>query len=277
MNPQIGKTYTLKALSKGEKGFWLDAGDREVLLSNKWIPKSFQTGDEIEVFLFRDSEDRPAAIPLKPLAQLGECALMRITDLEPFGAFAEWGIPKDLLIPRSEQLRPLRIGESVLVKVLLDPDTERLIGTTRILDTLITDTSELRGSQEVDVFLISLVEMGWKAVVNHRFQGFFYNDDLPSGALPGKAYRAYIKNIRSDGKLDLSTRPLGFARVVPQSREQILQALKNAGGYLSLHDGSSPEEIQKLLGLSKKSFKAAIGTLYKEKIILLEKSGIRLI
>lgn len=264
---QMGTVQRLTASRDTANGLYFTDGESEILLPRSEVPMGWVPGIETELFLYRDSEDRPTATRKRPLAQLGEAAVMEVVDLAPAGAFVRWGLLKDLLIPHTEQAVPLAKGQSVLVLVLLDEDTDRLYGTTKLTGHLDRDVSGLAMGQEVSCVVWKLHELGWTVLVENRWQGLIYRDETRA-LKPGETLRGWISQIR-EGKLDIRLRPQGFRDANPDAEGKILAALSKAGGRLALNDKSAPDEIQAVLGLSKKAFKAACGTLYRKGLVTL--------
>lgn len=260
----MGTTMRLKAVRQTDNGFYFSDGDSEILLPRSEVPGDWSPGVEADLFLYRDSEDRPTATRRKPEAEVGQSAFLEVVDTGPIGAFARWGLLKDLLIPHSEQAVPLVAGQKALVLVLLDGETDRLFGTTKLTAHLSHDISGFRLGQEVACRAWKLHPQGWTVLVEHRWQGLVYRNESPGPLLPGEALRGWIYQLRDDGKIDVRLRPQGFTSANPEAEARILAALEKAGGRLSVSDRSSPGEIQALLGLSKKAFKTACGTLLRK-------------
>jgi len=265
----MGTTMRLTAARETDNGFYFTDGESEILLPRSEIPEGWAPGVVADLFLYRDSEDRPTATLRRPAAELGQTAFLEVVDTGPVGAFVRWGLLKDLLIPHSEQAVPLVPGQKVLVMVLLDDATDRLYGTTKLTPHLSQDLSGLRLGQQVTCRVWKLHDQGWTVVVNHRWQGLIYRNESPTTLVPGEELPGWIVTLRDDGKLDVRLRPQGFALANPDAEARILGALDRAGGQLRLNDRSSPDEIQRVLGLSKKAFKTACGTLKKKGQIVL--------
>jgi predicted RNA-binding protein (virulence factor B family) len=270
----MGTTVRLKAARQTDNGFYFTDGEAEILLPRSEIPEDWRPGVEADLFLYRDSEDRPTATRRRPAAEVGQAALMDIVDVGAIGAFAGWGLLKDLLIPKGEQAVPLTVGQKVLVMVLLDPNTDRLYGTTKLAGYLSKDVSGFRLGQEVNLRVWKLHDQGWSVLVEHRWQGLVYRNETPQSLRPGEELKGYIYQLRDDGKIDVRLRPQGFQSANPDAEERILGALAKAGGKLGLTDKSDPGEIQAILGLSKKAFKTACGTLLKKGRIVLGEGSI---
>jgi len=260
----MGTTQRLRAARETDNGFYFTDGEAEILLPRSELAEGWKVGVEADLFLYRDSEDRPTATRRRPAAEVGQAALLEVVSVTPIGAFARWGLLKDLLIPRGEQAVPLTVGQQVLVLVLLDEETDRLYGSTKITGWLSKDLSAFRDGQEVTGRVWKLHDQGWTILVEHRWQGLVYRTEAPRDLRPGEELKLWIVNRREDGKLDLRLRPQGFTAANPDAEQRILDALAKAGGRLGLGDKSDPAEIQAMLGLSKKAFKAACGTLFKK-------------
>jgi len=263
----MGTTMRLTAARETDNGFYFTDGEAEVLLPRSEIPEDWKPGVEADLFLYRDSEDRPTATRRQPAAEVGQTALLEVVDTSPIGAFVGWGLLKDLLVPLSEQTVPLTVGQKVLVMVQLDTETDRLYGTTKFLNRLSKDLSGFRLGQEVSCRVWKLHDQGWSVLVEHHWQGLLYRNETPRALLPGEALQAWIYQLREDGKIDLRLRPQGFQAANPDAETRILAALERSGGKLALGDKSDPAEIQALLGLSKKAFKTACGTLLKRGLL----------
>ncbi len=273
---EIGIFQNLQAVRSTPHGMILhDAEGDDVLLPKKYQPAQLQEGDYIEVFVYTDSEDWPIATTQQPLAVRNQFAYLTVKEVSSLGAWMDIGLDKDLLVPFSEQPHKLHAGESCPIYVYLDETTNRLVGSARLRRFL--DQSELSVSEgeAVNLFLTGRSDLGMKAIVNERHEGLIFDSDIFGPLQPGQRLRAYIKKIREDNKLDLRLQPKGYAKVEPNA-DKILHELREAGGFLPLHDKSDPDAIREQLHMSKKTFKKAIGGLYKEGQIVLEDHGIRL-
>ncbi|WP_075965033.1 CvfB family protein [Parabacteroides massiliensis] len=274
---EIGKYNTLKIVKDLDFGVYLDGGDGvEILLPARYVPKNVKPGDEVEVFIYHDNEGRLIATTAKPLAQVGEFQFMEVKSVNNTGAFLEWGLMKDLLVPFKEQKMPMREGKWYLVYVHVDHVTGRIVASARVdkyLDNVIPDYSF---NQEVDLLVAEETEIGYKVIINNTHWGLVYHSEVFQRLEKGEHVKGYIKEVREDEKIDVSLTPLGYQKVEGISKI-ILDSLKAQGGYIAVHDKSEPELIYSLFRCSKKAFKQAIGALYKQKIINLETEGIRLI
>jgi len=273
----IGKTYELDVLKTVEFGFYLDAKDLgEVLLPRKYALDGLSVGDTIEVFLYLDSEDRPVATTQKPKAQVGEFAYLKVLANTDVGAFLDWGLDKDVLVPFSEQPRPMKVGHSYLVYLYLDKVDGRITASAKI-DKFLDDEKphKFKPQQAVNLIIANSTDLGYKAIVNHSHWGVLYKDDVYQRLSFGQYIKGYIKHIRPDGRIDLSLQ--GGQETRDKYSEIILNYLKRHNGFAAVHDKSDPQLISELFGMSKGAFKKAIGGLYKQRIITIEKDGIRLI
>ena len=274
---EIGKYNTLKIVKDLDFGVYLDGGDGvEILLPARYVPKNVKPGDEVEVFIYHDNEGRLIATTAKPLAQVGEFQFMEVKSANNTGAFLEWGLMKDLLVPFKEQKMPMREGKWYLVYVHVDHVTGRIVASARVdkyLDNVIPDYSF---NQEVDLLVAEETEIGYKVIINNTHWGLVYHSEVFQRLEKGEHVKGYIKEVREDEKIDVSLTPLGYQKVEGISKI-ILDSLKAQGGYIAVHDKSEPELIYSLFRCSKKAFKQAIGALYKQKIINIETEGIRLI
>ncbi|MCB0586401.1 MAG: GntR family transcriptional regulator [Phaeodactylibacter sp.] len=274
---EIGKYNTLKAARQIAHGMvLLDAEGDDVLLPKKFVPEGLAPGDEVEVFVYTDSEDWPVATTQRPKAILGQFAYLTVKDVTTFGAFLDWGLDKDLLAPFSEQAHKMERGKSYLVYLLLDEQTDRLIASSKINRYLELENIQLKEGEEVNLLIGPPTDIGFIAIINHRYRGLLYKNELFRPVQSGAQCKGFVKTIRPDKKIDLSLRKPGYAHVEPNA-ERILQLLEQNNGFLNLHDKSSPAEITARLQMSKKTFKKAIGALYKQRLIRIEEDGIYLV
>ena len=273
----IGQYNRLTALRMTSVGMYLgDDDDNDVLLPNKYVPDDLREGDEIEVFIYTDSEDRPIATTLRPAVVRDSFAALKCVALSSFGAFMDWGLEKDLLVPTKAQEDPMSEGRWYVVYCGYDADTDRLIGSSKI-NALIVDEApeELKEGDEVTALIYERTDLGLNAVVNDQFRGLFYANELFKPLRIGDKVKAYVKRIREDLRVDLSLQPAGYAKVEPNA-QAILDKLKAQNGFLPLTDSSEPQVIYKHLEMSKKTFKKAVGALYKDRKIVLKEDGIYL-
>ena len=271
---QIGETCTLSIVSTPQHGYYLDGGDLgEILLPKRYAPRGMKPGDELEVFLYLDSEDRPIATTEKPYARVGEFTSLQVVDMAPFGAFLDWGLPKDILVPKSEMPRPMEKGKFYVVKILMDEASNRIIASARLDRHMSTDTGMFEQGQEVEITIAQFTDMGCKVIVENHCWGLLYDNEIFQELRRGEVTVAYVKKVREDGKLDLILQKPGYEAIDPIS-ENIMDALEQMDGFLPYNDKSAPEDIYEAFGISKKAFKKAIGALYKSRQIRIEENGI---
>ncbi len=270
---ELGRINTLKVQAIDSGGAWFAGDQLRILLPKREVPPQTAPGDELAVFVYLNSEGLPVATLKHPKAQVGEFAYLQVSQITKFGAFLDWGLEKDLLVPFSEQPESMRAGRKYLVKVCLD-DRSRLVATARIERCLEEPPAELRVGAEVDILLWEFTDLGVKVIVDDLFAALLYQDEIRPGMKRGQRFKAYVRQIREDGKVDVSLRRLGAAGA-REDREVLLDALR-AQGFLPLHDNSAPEAIQRTLGMSKKAFKKAVGGLYKAGLVELSEEGVRL-
>jgi len=276
---QIGTDNTLKILRDTKVGLFLGTGveGEELLLPNKYVPKQFEIGDEITVFVYLDHEERPVATTLEPYIYLNEFALLRVNYINEFGAFMDWGLEKDLFVPFKEQARPMEKGKRYLVYMSMDEKTNRLVGSSKTNQFLKNDDIKVAQGDEVDLIVSHITEAGINVIVNETYKGLVYKDEVYDDAIrTGDRMIGYIKLVRPDNKIDVTLQKAGYENVEPNA-EKILDELRASRGFLRLNDNSHPEDIKTVLKMSKKTFKKAIGALYKEKLIEIREDGIYLV
>ncbi|ANG64272.1 GntR family transcriptional regulator [Marinobacterium aestuarii] len=273
----IGRYNTLSVIKQKEFGVYLDGENLgEILLPARHVPDDCKVGDTLEVFVYLDSEDFLIATTDKPLAQVGDFVLLRCADVTPVGAFLDWGLPKQLLVPFSEQPVRMQKDKSYLVYIYLDNITNRIVATTKLDRFLDRTPAEYKEGEAVELTIANRTDLGIKAVVNGTHWGLIHQSDLFRRLHFGQNLQGYIKQIRPDGKLDLCLDKPGYGKVSGLAG-QVLERLKAEGGYMAVNDKTDPQVITRLFGSSKKAFKMAIGTLYKQRLIDISPDGIRLI
>ncbi len=269
----IGQYHTLKVDRITPPGAFLTDGETDVLLPTKYIPYDTRPGTTLKVFVYRDSEGRIISTTKKPHGTVNQFAYLKVNDTNQVGAFLEWGIDKDLLVPYKEQKVKLKKGYWVLVYIYLDEKTDRVAATVKVAKHFKEEIA-LQEGDEVDLLITDSTDLGVNVVVNNGYKGLIYENDLFHDVLEGDRIRGYVKKIRSDGKLDISLRRAGLANL-EEGATQILRELEKTDGFLPLNDKSDPEEIQSMLQMSKKNFKRSVGILYKKKLIAFEEGGIK--
>jgi uncharacterized protein len=275
---EIGKRNTLSIIRESTPGLYLNGGELgEILLPGKYIPRGLKQGDKLDVFVYLDSEDRLVATTEKPLATVGEFAYLEVVSLHPrVGAFLDWGLAKDLLLPFREQDRPIRIRQKVIAAVYLDPVTRRVVASTRLSRHLSKDMPAYREGQPVNLLITSATPLGYNAIIENAHRGLLYRDNLSAPLEIGQRVKGFVRAVKPNGKIDLRLDASGYKRVLPL-QVQIVQALERSGGHLNFDDASSPEVIRKTFGVSKGAFKQALGALYKSRRIRFNNPGIELL
>lgn len=276
-NFDIGKINTLIAARQEQQGFYLRGEDSfdQVLLPNAYIPEGFKVGDEIDVFVYLDNEERITATTLVPNIQINDFAALTVAQVNRMGAFMDMGIVKQLLVPYKEQAIPMEEGKTYVVYMYLDQKTERLVGTSKFNRYLTNEGCSLEKGDEVDLMVLHSSSLGTNVIINKEHLGLIFRSDVNQPVKLGQKLKGFIKAIREDGKIDVLLQEEGVASFEPNA-EKVLEILRRGDGFLGLHDKSDSKEISKRLLMSKKSFKRAIGNLYRDQKIKIEKDGIRL-
>lgn len=274
---EIGKTNTRTVVKSVDFGVYLDGGDAgEILLPSKYVPRGCKAGDTLDVFIYYDSEDRIIATTQEPKAMVGRFAFLRVAGVTAVGAFLDWGLPKDLLVPFSEQPVRMQENKSYIVYLYLDDRTKRIVGSAKLNRFLDKTPLIFNEGQEVELFICERTDLGWKAVINDTQRGMLFNNDVHQPLKTGQRLKGYIKKIREDGKIDLCLSKPGYEKVGDISTK-ILEILKAHGGFIPVTDKSSPETIYRQFKISKKTFKMAVGALYKKRLISIEKNGLKMV
>ena len=275
---EIGKINKLTIARASDMGLYLaDDNSNEVLLPNAYVTDDLKITDNIKVFVYKDSEDRIVATTLKPYVQLEEFAFLKVKEVNRFGAFIDWGLPKDLMVPFAEQAEKMKEGNWYVIFLLKDGLTDRLVGSGKVNKYLFYDEIDVNEGDEVDLLLYSMTELGMNAIVNNLYKGLIFKSNIHKNIQPGDRIKGYVKQIREDGKIDILLEPIGYENSIDQNSGIILSALKENDGFLGLTDKSIPEDIKDTLGLSKKAFKKGLGNLYKQKLVELSEDGIKLL
>lgn len=272
----LGQYNTLTVLRFTNPGAYLgDDEDNDVLLPTKYLTPDLSIGDEIEVFLYNDSEDRIVATTEKPLIELNSFAFLKAKEVTHFGAFMDWGLEKDLLVPFKEQSMKLEEGKYYLVYLYLDDATQRLVASAKVKKFFETEHILVQEKDEVDLLICDTTELGKNVVVNDTYSGLIYNNDIFRPLKRGERCKGYVTKVREDGKLDISLEKPGFLKIEPNS-QLILDYLKKNDGVMRLTDKSDPDTVRDLLGMSKKTFKQALGNLYKQRMVELHDDHVSL-
>ena len=274
---KLGENNVLTILRDTEPGLYLgDSEENVVLLPHKYKPENFEIGDEISVFVYLDNEERPIATTLEPFLKLNTFGYLHCSDVTKYGAFMDWGLEKQLFVPFKEQARPMKAGNWYIVYLYLDELTNRLVGSSKTNRFLQNENLTVDKYDEVNILVTHLTDKGANVIVNGIHKGLIYLEDIFEDIRTGDRLKAYVSKIREDNKIDIVLQQPVYRSIEPNAN-YILEELKAAGGFLPLHDKSEPDTIKNELGMSKKSFKKAVGTLYKDKQIILKEDGIELI
>jgi predicted RNA-binding protein (virulence factor B family) len=271
---QLGKINQLKIARKVDFGVYLDGENLgEILMPKRYVPDGSKIGDTVSVMVYLDGEERLVATTDIPYAQVGQVAFLRVVSVEQIGAFCDWGLLKQLLVPFSEQKIKMEVGKSYVVYVYIDHITQRITGTMKLEKFLNQTDPTYDVNAEVDLLIWTATDIGYKAIIDNEFIGVIYKNEIHKKLSMGQQVKGYIKKVRPDGKIDLTVHKLGVEKYDIIS-EKILKLLDKAGGKLPYHDGTDPEVISQIFGVSKRAFKQSIGVLYKAKEIVITASGI---
>jgi len=274
---KVGQYSTLTALHETDSGMYLDAKELgEILLPGVYFPPRFSPGDEIEVFIYNDSEDRLVATTLEPYAIDESFALLECTAVTKFGAFLDWGLPKDLLVPFREQKEDMKEGEFYFVYVYVDDESGRLVASSKINNFLDNIPPDYEENEEVEIIIYAKTDLGYKAVINNTHNGLLFHSDVMGRPVRGKKTKGYILRVREDEKIDIRLQKSGFENM-DEFSNSIMKVLNENEGFVAIGDKSSPEDIYKNFKMSKKNFKKAAGSLYKKRLVFIEKHSIKLV
>jgi predicted RNA-binding protein (virulence factor B family) len=273
---QIGKSYPLEVVKEVSFGVYLNAHELgQILLPKKFVPKGSAIGDSIDVFIYLDSEDIVIATTQKPLAQVGEFAYLKAVATSSYGAFLDWGLDKDLLLPFGEQHREIEVGRSYLVYVYANQADERIVASAKVDKFLDKTEPNYQVGEEVEIYIGGSTDLGFKAIINHQHWGVLFQNEVFQRLSFGQKINAFIKQVRPDGKIDLILQE-GAQQSFDKHSETIINKLHRAGGFLPLTDKTDAEIIYEQLGMSKKAFKRAIGGLFKAGQLSIDNDGLRL-
>jgi len=273
----LGKVNPLKVVKLVDFGVYLDGGsDGEILLPKRYVPEICEIGDTVPVFIYNDSEDRLIATTEKPYAMVGEFAALEVVEVNEVGAFLDWGLMKNLMVPFREQKLKMEEGRRYPVFVFVDFDSKRITASAKIEKFVDESKPELEVGQEVDLLIYKKTDMGWKAVINQQYTGVLYDNEIFKEIHTGESLKGFVKQIRPDDKIDLMLQKAGFEKI-DDFALKLHALLKEADGFLPFTDKSQADDIYEEFGISKKTFKKAVGDLYKKRQILLEHDGIRLV
>lgn len=274
---KIGDYNTLEIIRETDQGLYIaDEEGNEVLLPNRYVPDSFKIWDKLDVFVYLDNEERPVAVTDKPYIKVNEFAMLRCNQVTKHGAFLDWGLLKELFCPFKEQAFKMKAGGWYLVYCYLDEETGRLVASSKTNRFLDNKTLTVKPFEEVDLIVSHPSEIGMNVIVNEKHAGLIFKDDIFKDISVGDRLKGYVKKIRPDNKLDIVLGQIGYRNIEPNA-ETIMQELEDNDGYLNLTDKSDPDDIKETLQMSKKSFKKAVGTLYKQRLVEIKDDGIYLV
>jgi len=273
---EIGKYNELRILSKTEAGLNLTDGDKLVILPYQYVPNGVEIGDNITVFVFVQKDGRLTGTTQKAYAEVGDFAFLKVVSDGDDGVFMDLGIDKDVYVPDREQKRPMQKGYKYVVYLYLDESNDRLLASSKLYDFVEEDGFDFEEGDEVSLLITEETDLGFNAIINNTYIGLLYNNEVFDNIQPGDMRKGWIKKIRVEGKIDLTLQPSGYGHIL-DSKEMMLRELKKSGGVIELGDKSSPEDIYHRFQISKSAFKKTIGSLYKERLIMLSDDSIRLI
>lgn len=277
MSIELGKFNRLKVVKSVDFGMYLDGGEEgEILLPARYVPEGCEIGDELNVFLYLDNEDRLVATTLTPLVQVGEFAYLEVAWVNQYGAFLNWGLMKDLFVPFREQKMKMQVGKKYVIHAHLDDESYRIVASAKVDRYLSKEKAPYASGQEVDVLIWQKTDLGFKAIINNEYSGLIYESEVFQPLHTGMRLKAYVKQVREDGKIDLMIQRPGMGKVEDFSKI-LLDYIREQGGFTPMNDKSPADEIYALFGVSKKTFKKAVGDLYKKRLIVLEKDGMRML
>ncbi len=275
---KLGQYNELPVCKLVDFGLYLDGGEGlEILMPKRYMPENAKEGDILKVFVYQDAEARLIATNERPYATVGQIAHLKINSVNQVGAFADWGTSKELLIPHREQAQKMEEGRRYLIYIYIDEISGRIAGTSKLDKYLDNIPPTYENNEEVDVLVWKPTPLGYKVIINHQHTGLVYKNQIFQDIHIGERLRAWVKGVREDEKIDLSLQPLGYRQMIDPAEATILKALHLHGGYMPLTDHSTPELIAFELQMSKKTFKKAIGALYKQQRILIKENGIELL
>jgi uncharacterized protein len=274
---KLGETNKLQIIKEVDFGYFLDGGEEgEILLPKDQTRKTHEIDEWIDVFIYLDSEDRIVATTKKPFGRVNQFSFLKVAQVNPVGAFLDWGLSKDVLVPFHEQKKPMEEGKSYLVYIYLDTKSSRITASSRFDRFLDYYNDDFEEGQKVNILIQSQTDLGYKCIINHTHWGILYKNEVFQRLKIGQPLESYIKKIREDGRIDLCLQQPGYGKIDGIAKE-IVAKLKSCDGFINVNDKSDPETISQVFGVSKKAYKKAIGALYKKRVIILEKGGVRLI
>lgn len=276
MNIELGKFNQLEVVKEVDFGLYLDGGEEgEILLPTRYVSEGCQVGDMLNVFLYLDIDERLIATTLTPLVQVGQFACLEVAWVNQFGAFLNWGLMKDLFVPFSEQKMKMQVGRKYVIHAHLDYESYRIVASAKVERYLSKDIPDYAPGTEVDILIWQKTDLGFKAIIDNKHSGLLYENEIFCTLETGMQMRAFVKQVREDGKVDLILQKPGFEKIDDFSKT-LLDYIKEHGGRIHLNDKSPAEDIYDTFGVSKKTFKKGVGDLYKKRLISLQENGITL-
>ena len=276
MSIELGKFNQLEVVKEVDFGLYLDGGDEgEILLPTRYVPEDCKVGDMLNVFLYLDIDERLIATTLTPLVQVGQFACLEVSWVNQFGAFLNWGLMKDLFVPFSEQKMKMQVGRSYVVHAHVDEESYRIVASAKVERYLSKDMPDYAPGAEVDILIWQKTDLGFKAIIDNKYSGLLYENEIFRALETGMQMKAFVKQVREDGKVDLILQKPGQGKV-EDFAATLLDYIREQGGHITLHDKSPAEEIYDTFGVSKKTFKKAVGDLYKKHLVSLQENGIEL-
>ena len=277
MSIELGKFNQLEVVKQVDFGMYLDGGEEgEILLPTRYVPEDCKVGDWLNVFLYLDNEERLIATTLTPLVQVGEFACLEVSWVNQFGAFLNWGLMKDLFVPFSEQKMKMQVGNKYVIHAYIDDESFRIVASAKVDRYLSKEKAPYQPGEEVNILIWQKTDLGFKAIIENMYSGLLYDSEIFQTLHTGDTLKAYIKQVREDGKIDLILQKPGFEKVDDFSKT-LYHYIADHGGRIGLNDKSPAEEIYDVFGVSKKTFKKAVGDLYKKRLTLLHEDGIELV
>ncbi len=274
MSIELGKFNRLKVVKQVDFGMYLDDDiEGEILLPKRYVPQDCKVGDELDVFIYLDNEERLVATTQQPLVQVGQFACLEVAWVNQYGAFLNWGLMKDLFVPFSEQKMKMQVGKRYVVHVHLDEESFRIVASAKVDRYLSKEKADYVPGQEVEVLIWQKTDLGFKAIIENRFGGLLYDSEIFQPLHTGMRLKAYVKQVRDDGKIDLMLQKPGAGKV-DDFAKTLLEHIRSNGGRTPLNDKTPAEEIYAMFGVSKKTFKKAVGDLYKKRLVVLQDDGI---
>ncbi|TCO95271.1 CvfB family protein [Bacteroides heparinolyticus] len=276
MSIELGKFNRLEVVKEVEFGMYLDGGEEgEILLPLRYVPEECKVGDKLNVFIYLDNEERLVATTLTPLVQVGQFACLEVAWVNQYGAFLDWGLMKDLFVPFREQKLKMQVGRKYVVHAHLDDESYRIVASAKVERYLSKERAAYQPGEEVEILIWQKTDLGFKAIIEHQYGGLLYESEIFRPLQAGMTLKAYVKQVREDGKIDLMLQKPGAGKV-EDFAVTLLEYIREQGGTTSLNDKSPAEDIYAVFGVSKKTFKKAVGDLYKKQLVILEDNKIRI-